>query len=31
VIHQLTFDQVQQAYDMYGEKLDNVIKVVKEL
>jgi threonine dehydrogenase-like Zn-dependent dehydrogenase len=28
VTHRTTFDDVQQAYDMYSEKLDNVIKVV---
>ncbi len=28
VTHRTTFDDVQQAYDMYTEKLDNVIKVV---
>ena len=31
VTHRMTFDQVQQAYDMYSDKLDNVIKVVIEL
>lgn len=28
VSHRTTFDDVQQAYDMYSEKTDNVIKVV---
>ena len=31
VTHRLPFDQVQRAYDMYSDKLDNVIKVVLEL
>jgi len=31
VTHRLPFDQVQQAYDMYSDKLDNVIKVVMEI
>ena len=31
VTHRWTFDDVQKAFDMYSEKLDNVIKVVMEL
>ncbi len=31
VTHRLPFDQVQRAYDMYSDKLDNIIKVVLEL
>ena len=31
VTHRLPFDQVQRAYDMYSEKLDNIIKVVMEM
>ncbi|MSQ21736.1 MAG: hypothetical protein EXR53_00280 [Dehalococcoidia bacterium] len=31
ITHRLPFDQVQRAYDMYSEKLDNIIKVVLEL
>lgn len=31
VTHRTSFDDVQRAYDMYSNKLDNVIKVVMEL
>ncbi len=31
VTHRMPFDQVQRAYDMYSDKLDNIIKVVVEL
>jgi len=28
VTHRLTFEDVQQAYDMYDQRTDNVVKVV---
>jgi threonine dehydrogenase-like Zn-dependent dehydrogenase len=31
VTHRMRFDEVQQAYDIYSGKLDNVIKVVMEI
>lgn len=31
VTHHMPFDQVQSAYDMYSDKLDNIIKVVLTL
>lgn len=31
ITHRMKFDDIQQAYDIYSEKLDNVIKVVMEI